>query len=980
MRNLKRILSLAMASIMLVGMMVVGASAVDFPDSDKIEHTNAVNTMVALGIIKGKDDGNFDPEGIVTRAEMAKMICVAMNGGKDPNLSGGGLFPDTKGHWAAGYIDFCANRGYVAGDDKGNFNPNATVTGTEAAKMILLTLGYNAETEGFVNNAKWDININVLASTVGLYDNVAINSSEGLTRDNAAQMLYDGMQAKMVKYEMVGIINGNGVSQAVEITNPSKTILSDKFGMETKYAYMTGVSYNSDKKEYTYSMSTSATFGGKAIASEDALGITPKSSKDYSDLFGMKVKVLYKGDDKDKTVYGMYAADSSVVVEGVVGNIASVGAADTSIKVNDTSYKLTKTAADVKVYDFNTSTNSNLVGLAAKNDPYSFKLVDVDGDDKGDVMIVYPVVVGRVSFVGKDSITAGNVSYKFDDCDIYDGVKKDDYAVVTPAANTANDTAVIVKAETVTGDVGAVKSSDQYRVDGTWYTKEANASISIGVGDTVEMAVVNGYIYSAKITEGSAVLENVVYVVAVEAGKTPGTEVTSSLGGTYKGVEALIMFADGTKSTVKAMRVDAHKTNGTGDEVKVVPAPGLYTYKVNKDSVYELKAVKDVTTNESISGGSFYVSNAKNLPSSTTPGSATGKDESTSFAYVKDGSNGKLNGEFISDDAVIYLVTSKDGGSQKTVSGKDLKAMKSVGASATYLTKKISGLDTVVVAAILSTGEIPVSEANTGYGYVTESGYAEKNSDGDWTVKFTVWNGEEDVELTATDADNGDVSNPEFAKGAFVSYVNSTTSGEVTKVAAITGETAISGYDGDKNIAFTDVAGTKTPATFKDNDKSVVIFVNTADGVGVKGGTIETAQELDTGKFVMNAVVKITTGEVDVLFVDTANKLSGATYSIATPAQAGDFAAAGGVTALADNSTAATAKAGDTVELKFTTTGAVTAEKGVTIIATMTLADTTTKTVTTVLAKDAAAGNYSMTFKMPDQNITAIALSVAANA
>ena len=32
--------------------------------------------MVTLGVIDGKDDGSYDPTGIVTRAEMAKLIAV----------------------------------------------------------------------------------------------------------------------------------------------------------------------------------------------------------------------------------------------------------------------------------------------------------------------------------------------------------------------------------------------------------------------------------------------------------------------------------------------------------------------------------------------------------------------------------------------------------------------------------------------------------------------------------------------------------------------------------------------------------------------------------------------------------------------------------------------------------------------------------------------------------------------------------------
>ena len=46
MNNLKRVLSLALSGIMLVGMMAVGAGAADFSDADEIQHTDAVNTNI----------------------------------------------------------------------------------------------------------------------------------------------------------------------------------------------------------------------------------------------------------------------------------------------------------------------------------------------------------------------------------------------------------------------------------------------------------------------------------------------------------------------------------------------------------------------------------------------------------------------------------------------------------------------------------------------------------------------------------------------------------------------------------------------------------------------------------------------------------------------------------------------------------------------------------------------------------------------
>ena len=102
MNNLKRILSLALASVMVIGMMVVGASAAEFNDGADINNNDAVDTLVALNVIGGYDDGSFRPEGNVTRAQMAKMIAVAMNGGNEDfrGSSAGSQFTDVKdGMW-----------------------------------------------------------------------------------------------------------------------------------------------------------------------------------------------------------------------------------------------------------------------------------------------------------------------------------------------------------------------------------------------------------------------------------------------------------------------------------------------------------------------------------------------------------------------------------------------------------------------------------------------------------------------------------------------------------------------------------------------------------------------------------------------------------------------------------------------------------------------------------------------------------------
>ena len=247
MRNLKRALSLALAAVMVLSMMVVGAGAAnydDFSDKDEIVNKEAVQMLVELGVINGKDDGSYDPTGIVTRAEMAKMICVVLNGGKDPSLGNvtNYSYADTVGHWAAAYIEYCSNLGIVAGDGTGNFNPNATVTGSEAAKMLLVAAGYQSAIEGFTG-ANWAVATNVRANQVGLYDGLAINPSEGLSRDNAAQMVYNALSANVVTYEYTLISDGSSLSSIPELKDKNVTVLAEKFGVVTVEGVVTANEY-----------------------------------------------------------------------------------------------------------------------------------------------------------------------------------------------------------------------------------------------------------------------------------------------------------------------------------------------------------------------------------------------------------------------------------------------------------------------------------------------------------------------------------------------------------------------------------------------------------------------------------------------------------------------------------------------------------------------------------------------------------------
>ena len=228
MRNLKRALSLALAAIMLIGMMVVSASAVsynDLTDKDQIVNKDAVSMLVSLGIIEGKPDGSYGPTENVDRAQMAKMISVIMNQGVDNGAlyenSPSGL-TDISSHWAKGHINYCYTTGIIAGRGNGKFDPSATVTALEAAKMLLVAVGYDPAIEGF-EGADWAINVSVRADEQGIFEGFTKDLSAPLNRDDAALLIYNALDVEMIQSYTT---NNYPIAYS-----DHRTILADKYGV-----------------------------------------------------------------------------------------------------------------------------------------------------------------------------------------------------------------------------------------------------------------------------------------------------------------------------------------------------------------------------------------------------------------------------------------------------------------------------------------------------------------------------------------------------------------------------------------------------------------------------------------------------------------------------------------------------------------------------------------------------------------------------
>ena len=203
MRTLKKTLCLVLVLAMMVGLCAISASAIDFADykdKDSIEAQEAVTVLSALGILQG-DERGFRPNDSLTRAEGAKIMALLSN------AKTGGLkssFTDVAGTtaaWADEFIAFCEYSGIINGYGDGRFGPQDTLTYTQFAKMLLCALGYDAVREGYTGDAAWEINVVKRVNAIGLGDKVAdFNYNDPITRNDAAQMAFNALEAEMVTY------------------------------------------------------------------------------------------------------------------------------------------------------------------------------------------------------------------------------------------------------------------------------------------------------------------------------------------------------------------------------------------------------------------------------------------------------------------------------------------------------------------------------------------------------------------------------------------------------------------------------------------------------------------------------------------------------------------------------------------------------------------------------------------------------------
>ena len=760
MRNLKKILSLALALVMVMSLLTV-AGAKDFNDADQIEHTEAVEVMSALGVISGMGNNTFDPKGNVTRAQMAKMITYICLGNVEPTAFLGTTtnLTDINGHWAEAYIKYCYSQGIIAGRGNGIFAPDANVTATEAARMLLVAIGYNADVQVYTGS-QWSINVTRDAQISKLYDDVSVTSTEVLNRDKAAQMMYNALTTKTItKTSSVDRVTGD-ITDIYADNGP--TLLSKSYDAQIWVGEFTG----------NHDFNGSGTLAGEIKvngriegATDDKGNLVGKKEASFPSDFDIKyigeeVKVIFKDGttgsknrpDKYDTIYGVYTTGGTTVYNITRADLqdakddAKPYNASTNpnpkIKFGDVKYETVlttdsngnvtgETGVTVYVNYTGSGTNyfaseinkSNDVNAISKTNGLRGQSVDTikfvaNDDGKIERAYVTEYNIGRVAAVTSDKITIEGIgSINIADNDIYSGAAVNDVVVYTRYYNSTDRNEAfftVALAETVEGALTGFKSTDNVVVDGTTYKlnrktlkdvtdDEILAVASNDIGTAVRAYLVNGMVAAIQKTEEKG---GKFALVLEKAG--------NNIGATVGGVEVNLLLADGTEQTAYIHKDST--SNGT-TKLSSIKIGDLIEYSsISDGKVKVYKVASDAAVVDAPVGGKIWNKDTKALTYADNT-TAVAASNATLFVLIDANGNGTIDA---TEKTYAYGLRDLGNIALAQYNGHDQKI-------AYFLND-----DGLVSAAFLVTGSRPGSgTANTQYGIVT--GYTGSFRDSDDT-------------------------------------------------------------------------------------------------------------------------------------------------------------------------------------------------------------------------------------------------------
>ena len=577
---MKKLLALVLALVMSMSLVTISNAA--FKDADSIDYKEAVDVMNAVGVFVGDEKGNFNAKENLTREQAAKIIAYLELGSKAADaLVGGATFTDVaSSRWSAGFVGYCAQAGIVSGVGASKFDPAGQLTALQFGKMLLVELGYDAKAEGMVGT-DWAINTSKLMAGTKLMDGISGSVNQVLTREKAAQMCLNALEAPMVTYDTKGstiVVDGTKINFGASVAKyETSTVAKDQNISKEKltsgeYTVELGEKLYKDLKKNSTTdaferpatewMLKAKSIGTYADAADLSYTATVEIGTIYSDLG------LSKGIDDSKVTYYEDGRNlSSTWTQDIVkGSKVEKGGNGTLLEVyyNDDAESLTVIAINTYVGKITASYKASTT-----KDAY-------------------------VTFTPKNSGDPGS-SYETDD-----SYSKDDIVLYTYSYK-AGDAGVksMALAEKVTGKMNGFTAAKNVTVDGTTYKKSAKGvDITIGMNTSVGKDVtvyLDQYGYAAFV-DADDTLQYAV-ILAYEVGSrldSPRAKLLFTDGTTKKVDVKALKKADGTACADTSLKEYVNVTSGTTESGNAdLNKYDVVSYTVNSDEEYTLTLAAD---------------------------------------------------------------------------------------------------------------------------------------------------------------------------------------------------------------------------------------------------------------------------------------------------------------------------------------------------------------------------------------------------
>lgn len=522
MKSFKKSIVFLMVAALVFGT-VAPAFAATPSDVVATTYEDAVGKLVALGIINGYEDGTFQPEKSITRAEFAKIACYVVGQQDAANLSKGTAtkFSDVSStHWASGFVSVASNQGLLKGYPNGTFKPEANVTYAEAITILVRALGMSPVVEG---KGTWPANYMAKAAEVGMFDNVTgLTGNDNAVRGNIAKLSLNTMEQE--KWAASGYNDKGEINYGPKV---GVTLLSDRY---KKYTNSATGELDIVKDQYVIATRIVADMNDNVVALDDnAAGSSPEQVKvvdglDMSQYIGCKIDYL-RFTDSTTDKYVSYVQNKSTVVNGKITEVKT----SNKVVVNGKDYEVASSllTGNKVMVNYGKSSYEDFATLTSDvnggtKTVMGRLVIDPDTSKVSSISVVTPeTIVSNVAnktvaqFVVKEVKTNGAVTdyeaaTQFDLDDVTDNDTKDKKETIfvkngklaTKADVKVGDVVVrmndfvFITDNKVTGKVTGITTKDEVSVNGVKYSKT-----SIGALMTKNGKVEDGTTLNSTVTD-----------------------------------------------------------------------------------------------------------------------------------------------------------------------------------------------------------------------------------------------------------------------------------------------------------------------------------------------------------------------------------------------------------------------------------------------------------------------------------------------